>query len=403
MRLEVKTVIKVEEKYKCCGCSACANICPMQCIFMREDEEGFLYPSINEEKCINCNECENVCPVLNQKEEKITEQVGYIVQIKDEKIRQESTSGGAFTAIAQYVIRKNGVVFGACYDQDFQVIHDYAETEEDLAKFRNSKYVQSRIGSTFQKTKQFLDEERLVCFSGTPCQIEGLKRYLKREYENLITVDVVCRAVASPLVWRKYLNMHKKKCFIEIKKILFRDKKKYGYQYSTMSIYGKNDELLYYNGIDTDKMLRAFFSNICDRPSCYQCSFKKRYRESDFTIWDCFIVSKFESSMDDNKGTTRFLIHNLKGEKIFKELKEELISKEVNADVLTKDIKEMFSSVSMNPKRREFFEIAENIEGLFENFFPVGCINYLEKSMRKICFYLGIYRYMKKIYGCFLK
>ena len=403
MRLEVKTVIKVEEKYKCCGCSACANICPMQCISMQEDEEGFLYPSINKEKCINCNECENVCPVLNQKEEKITDQFGYIVQIKDEKIRQESTSGGAFTAIAQHVIKNGGVVFGVCYNRDFQVMHDYVERKEELGKFRNSKYVQSEIRNTFQQAKHFLDEGRFVCFSGTPCQIEGLKRYLKKEYENLITVDVVCRAVASPLVWKKYLNMQKKKCFGEIKKILFRDKKKYGYQYSTMSIYGENNKLLYCNGIDTDKMLRSFFSNICNRPSCYQCRFKKRYRESDFTIWDCFIVSKFESSMDDNKGTTRLLIHNSKGKEVFKELKKGLISKEVNADILVKDIKEMFTSVSMNPKRREFFEMAENREDLFEEFFPVGCMNYLEKNMRKICCCLGIYRYMKKVYGCFLK
>lgn len=168
-------MIEIKNKKNCCGCSACYSICPKNCIEMKADEEGFLYPNVNKDLCINCGLCEKVCPIINKAEEKVFEQEGYLVQNKDGKIRKESTSGGAFSAIAKYILDRKGVVFGVQYDENLNVGHSYVENESDLNLYRNSKYVQSKIGETFKQAKNFLDEDRWVCFSGTACQIEGLK------------------------------------------------------------------------------------------------------------------------------------------------------------------------------------------------------------------------------------
>ncbi len=391
-------MIELKEKKDCCGCGACMNICPKKCIEMKSDEEGFLYPIFDSTLCIDCGLCETVCPVRNVCPDQKKYQTGFVVQHKDSKIREESTSGGAFTAIAEYVISQGGVVFGASYDKDFMVEHSRADTEEDLAKFRNSKYVQSNTKMTFTETKKILNEGRLVCYSGTPCEIEGLKYYLQKDYSNLITVDVVCHGVPSPFIWEKYLDMQKKNLG-SFKNVLFRDKY-FGYKYSTMSFFNNNGENIYAYGIDTDPMTRAFFSDICDRPSCYSCVFKKRYRISDFSLWDCYNVYDFDKSMDDDKGTTRILIHSEKGRKIFDEIRESLVAKEVDSDILTKGVREMTHSVNTNVKRVEFFNDANKMSGadLFEKYFPKTMKTRIERNLRIILCKIGIYSWAKRTF-----
>lgn len=200
-------MITITKKQDCCGCTACSNVCSKNAIKMVADAEGFLYPKINADLCNNCGLCEKVCPIINKVNETVTKQHGYVVQNKDSKVLKESTSGGAFTAIAEYVIKKGGIVFGAAFDNDFRVIHTSAESVSDLRKFRNSKYVQSDPNDTFRQVRSILKTGRLVCYSGTPCQIEGLKSFLINDYENLITIDVVCHAAPSPLIWEKYKSL----------------------------------------------------------------------------------------------------------------------------------------------------------------------------------------------------
>jgi coenzyme F420-reducing hydrogenase beta subunit len=363
---------------------------------MKEDEEGFLYPVISEKQCIKCNLCEQICPELNVFTDIPKKQRGYLVQIKDEAIRKESTSGGAFTGIAQYVLRNGGIVFGATYNADFQVVHTYIEKEEDLYLFRNSKYVQSKIGDVFSQIKVFLQHDRLVCFSGTPCQVEGLVHYLKKNYANLILVDVVCHAVPSPRVWNTYLAIQRNKYGNGITNICFRDKY-YGYKYSNMVIYN-NHQVCYHLGIESDMMLRAFFSNICDRPSCYACSFKKRYRVSDFTLWDCFEPEEF-STVLDAKGTTRVLIQTSKGEALFEQIKDSFTCVEIDADQLVQNSREMFFSVPMNPQREQFFKDLNNlkIEEFHKKYFRITSKIHLERFIRLISYKLGIYTKVKKI------
>lgn len=384
-------MINIVKKSDCTGCTACKSICPQKCIEMKRDEEGFLYPQVDKEKCINCGVCEKVCPVKNAgKTEK--KQKAYVFQNRDDKIRRESTSGGAFTAIAEWVIRKNGVVFGVQFDEDFKVVHGKAEKLEDLAKFRNSKYVQSEVGNAFLDVKEYLENGRMVCFSGTSCQIEGLKSFLRKDYDNLILVDVVCRAVPSPLIWEKYLSL-KKKENEDINNIRFRDKF-YGYKYSNFAIFNQENKVTYHKGVESDPYLRAFFSNICDRPACYECKFKKLERESDITIWDCFHVEKYDSKLDDDKGTSRMLVNSEKGQKVIEELATENTVVEIGVKEATDGFLAIFQSVKRNERREAFFEDANRLENreLFEKYFPDTMKVKVERMARVILVRSGIYK-----------
>ena len=183
-------MLQIINKEDCCGCSACVQICPKCCISMYEDNEGFLYPEINKDICVNCHLCENVCPVLHQGNPHQTLRT-YAAKNKKEDIRSQSSSGGVFSLLAEYIIDRGGVVFGARFNEKWEVIHDYVEVKEGIAAFRGSKYVQSQIGDSYKKVEFFLKQSREVLFSGTPCQIAGLNYYLRKKYDNLLTVDLV--------------------------------------------------------------------------------------------------------------------------------------------------------------------------------------------------------------------
>ena len=399
-------MIRLNEKKDCCGCGGCSNACPVHCIQMKADAEGFLYPEVDETTCIDCGLCERVCPVLRAGEDVPFSQAAYLLQYKNEKVRRQSTSGGAFTAIARYVLDRGGIVYGAAFDDRLRVHHTSAVSPKGLQIFRNSKYVQSDTEKTFTQVRDHLRAGRLVCYSGTPCQIEGLLSFLEpagtegsREelLDRLVTVDVVCHAVPSPLVWERYLEMQREKLGAEIADAKFRDKH-FGYNYSTMTLLDDSGEERYVQGIDTDQMLRAFFSNICDRPSCYDCAFKKRYRKSDFTIWDCYPVYAFDKKLDDDRGTSRVLIHSDKGRRIFEEVRQRCRVLEVEPDRLTAGVREMFHSVDSNPRREEFFEDAACMEArtFFNKYFPMTARVKLERTARIVCYRTGVYALAKR-------
>ena len=193
----------MENKKDCCGCTACVQVCPKQCILFKEDEEGFLYPEIDQTICIDCGRCDLVCPVINPYENRKPIKT-YAAKNKDECIRKKSSSGGIFTLLAEQTVKEGRCVFGARFDDNWDVVHDYEETINGLAKFRGSKYTQSNIGNTYRQCKEQLKQSRKVLYSGTPCQIAGLNHFLNKDYHNLITVDFVCHGVPSPKVWRLY-------------------------------------------------------------------------------------------------------------------------------------------------------------------------------------------------------
>lgn len=371
-------MIQIINKEECCGCWACENICKHGCIEMVEDNEGYRYPKVNLVQCINCGLCDNVCPVKKPLIKDENNDIrSYLVQNRDVAILQESTSGGAFSAIAKWVIKQGGVVFGAAFSQNNEVLHIEVARYEDLHLFRNSKYVQSLINDTYKLAETRLKEGRYVCFSGTPCQLQGLLKYLRKPYEKLITVDVVCRAVPSPLVLRKYLQMQQR--YYRFTNIKFRDKY-HGYKYSSMSLTGGDKE--YHEGIDTDYYLRSFFSGINIRPSCTMCKFRSINRNTDFTIWDCFDVYRFNKAFDNDKGTTRMLVHTSKGNTILREIVEDLKVCEIDLVQATKGVKEFEISPFANSLRNSFFGDLEKMdpEACFIKYFPITIRNRIEKE-----------------------
>ena len=216
-------MLEIINKSNCCGCHACYNACPQNAIIMRKDELGFRYPVIDQEKCIECGLCKKVCPVLNKK--KINNQpIAYACINKNDNVRRESSSGGIFTLIAEKILDLNGVVFGAQFDEKLNVSHAYVENKEDLYKLRKSKYVQSDIKDSYKKAKEFLDDDRFVLFTGTPCQVEGLYSYLRKDYNKLYTQDIICHGVPSPAVWKKYKEDVEKQKHMKVVNMNFRDK-----------------------------------------------------------------------------------------------------------------------------------------------------------------------------------
>ena len=384
--------IKIEEKDLCCGCTACYSVCPKNVIRMVRDNEGFLYPEVDKEKCVNCGMCKKVCPILNKAKLNEFKPKAYLFQNSNEEIRKDSTSGGIFTAIGEFVIKNNGIVYGASFDVTFAVNHIGIESVADLSKFRKSKYVQSNQNNCFKEIKQYLDNGKLVCYSGTPCQVGGLRAYLRKDYENLILVDIMCHSVPSPLVFEKYKGYILKKMNAnKILNINFRDKNKYGYKYSMMTV--ETDNGIYSQGIDTDPYLRAFFSDTSVRPSCYNCHFKTMKRVSDLTIWDCFNINEIDKSFDDDKGTTRVLVQSEKGEKLLENLDNARL-KELDINVATKKVKEMTNSVNYNSKRKEFFENI-NDDNVFEKYYPTNFKTKINSFVRKTLAVTGVYSSVK--------
>lgn len=389
------------EKENCCGCAACAAICPKSCIDLVPDDEGFLYPECDMDKCVHCHLCEKVCPVSNQIQETETRQYGYAVQNKNHTVLMESTSGGAFTAIAEQIINLGGVVYGASLDESLSVRHIGVDSIEQLWRFRNSKYVQSYVSpECFRNIKTELGEERYVLFSGTACQIEGLVHYLGEKHEKLILVDVLCHSVPSPLVFEKYVEWQQHKQGTRITSVRFRDKY-YGYTYPTMNVAADKQKHTYHCGAESDPYLRAFLSGICSRPSCYSCKFRKRYRVSDFTLWDCHDPGRYSKELDNNCGATNVLIQSEKGKKIFNQISDNIVAVEVEPDLLVKDgAGSMRSTIALNKSRQEFLKDAAELHGdeLFLKWFPVTRKTKLKHGMRVVLCKMGMYNFMKKVY-----
>lgn len=337
-------------KKNCCGCSACAESCPVNCIKMKRDEEGFLYPEINHELCINCGKCNMVCPFQNNKIGDDGEKNCYVAYSADVKTRKESSSGGVFTELAKRVIADNGVVFGAAFDKNFKVVHTSAEDEKGLSVFRGSKYVQSEIGSAYGQVKTMLEKGKTVYFSGTPCQIKGLKTYLGKDYDNLITQDIICHGVPSPLVFEKYLDFIDK----DIKQVSFRHKK-YGWHYFSMLIKGRKKHI---KRLDEDVYLRLFLDNTTLRPSCYDCLLKKEGGCADITLADCWNMATIGAKTpDDDKGLSLVIVNTEKGQYLWDSIGQKCLNKDkVDTDRAMSSQSAINTSVSPNPKRAVFFE-----------------------------------------------
>lgn len=303
-------MIEITQKEHCCGCSACVHICPKHSISFQEDKEGFLYPKVDLETCIDCGLCEKVCPIINQDSEREPQKV-FAAKNNDETIRLKSSSGGVFTLLAEKIIEDGGVVFGARFNENWEVVHDYTDTIEGLEQFRGSKYVQSTVGESFKQAEMFLKAGRKVMFTGTPCHIAGLKKFLRKDYKNLLAVDFVCHGVPSPLVWRMYLkeeiNRYGKE-ITAVEDINFRDKNT-GWKTYSLSI--KLADNIIASSVFTDNnYMRAFLSNLSLRPSCYSCPAKSGKSGADITIGDFWGIENVLPELDDDIGMSVLVNYN---------------------------------------------------------------------------------------------
>lgn len=338
---------------ECCGCAACANICPKHCISMKADKEGFVYPNVDDSLCVNCKRCHQACPVLNKHTRKIEILDSYVIQNRNSKIKRESTSGGFFSVIANYVIELNGVIYAPIFNKNMEVEHKEITTIKEVNLARGSKYVQSKIGECYKKVKDKLKKGRIVCFSGTPCQVEGLIKFLGESPENLITIGVVCHGVPSPKVWKKYLLEMEQKYKKKIEFVNFRDKT-LGYHRSGIKIYFEDGSSKVMT--PPDIYLSTFFAEICSRPSCYQCKFKDLGRISDFTLFDAWNSEDEEVGLD-NQGATNVFINSKAGIRIFEKVKTDLVYKKVDYKQAVKDDGIMvLNSAIENPNRSKFFQ-----------------------------------------------
>lgn len=341
----------------CTGCGTCAQICSVHAIDMRASSEGFLYPFIEPDTCVGCNVCEKRCPVLHPPTAHSTQIETYGCINKNEQIRNDSSSGGVFSACAEYIIDTGGVVFGARFDADFSVVHGYAQTREELAAFRGSKYVQSTLGNAYADCKRFLESGRCVLFTGTPCQIGGLKAYLNKEYEQLYLMDMICHGVPSPLLWKKYVVYRAEQANSPVRRIAFR-RKDCGWKRFSVAFSFEN-AAEYRATLDKDSYMQLFLRDVCLRESCYACSFKTEHRVSDITVADFWGVESVCPEMFDDKGTSLVLVQSAKGKRLLEAIKSGLRIKEVSMTESVRFNSSYVKSVQRPRLRDTFFQDLE--------------------------------------------
>ena len=348
---------------RCTGCGACVAICSRNCIKLVPDQEGFRYPVIDADRCVHCQQCERVCPLLQ--EPSVHEMpMAFAAKNRSMAIREASSSGGVFTALAEAVLNKGGVVCAAKYDTNFSVVHDFARSVQDLVQFRGAKYAQSKTEHCFPEIKRLLRDSVTVLFVGTPCQIAGLSAYLGRPDENLILVDMICHGVPSPKVWQRYLNeRNKTDAPRSVLKSVNQRCKESGWSYYKYSV-----EMTYADGYrycmlqGQDWFMRGFTENLYLRPSCAQCHFKGLQRCSDLTLGDFWGIWNLAPAFDDNRGVSLLLIHSPAGNQIWNDVRNQFDVVPFSAeDSIMANPSAQNSSVP-HQKRMEFFSRLERSE-----------------------------------------
>ena len=338
-------MIRITDKSKCTGCTACVTSCPVQCIVMRRDRQGFDYPVANPDICIGCGKCESVCPVINPAEP-VKPFATYAVKIQENL--SGSSSGGVFPYIAGKVLDEGGVVFGAVLNDDMTVGHAEAETVAEVEPMRGAKYVQSDLYSVFEDAKMYLSQGRKVLFTGTPCQIAGLKSYLGKASEDLLTVEVACHGVPSPGLWAKYVEALGRKHKGTITSVTFKDKSRSWMHYDFVVENASGRFAVPY--VD-DPYMALFVQDMIVRPSCHECPARFGRSGSDITLADMWTVGKVAKELDDDKGTSLVIANTAKGMSAV----DGLDKREVPFDAATEGNGGFAASAEIPQRRDEFF------------------------------------------------
>lgn len=346
-------------KENCCGCSACFNACPTHAITMHPDEEGFLYPVIDQSECVDCKKCVEVCPINSGKNYK-TARVPkfYAAKHISEDVLMKSTSGGAFTAVSDVILKDGGVVYGADFDADFRVVHSRAGNEEQRNRMRISKYVQSDLDDIFLRVREDLKNHRNVLFTGTPCQVAGLRGFLGDSplVKNLYLCDLICHSIPSPLVWKDYKDLLEKEYGGKITEVRFRSKT------VDWNRDNSNESFLFQtsnsNQIHSDdRFYELFFeAKTIMRPSCEVCRYTDIQRVSDVTIADYWGIEKYAPEWLDTKGVSLVMVNTAKGAKLFEKCSQALITEERSAKESLMEQQRLSEPVKFPKNRKEFWD-----------------------------------------------
>ena len=375
--------LKDYEKHLCCGCGACAAICPKKAISLVPDQLGFEYPQIDKNKCINCNLCEKVCRFSTKSKEKSALKA-YIAASKDLNTLLSTTSGGVFTEIAKIVIQNNGIVFGASFGTDGDNIilqHDAVDTEKELHNLSGSKYMQSSVLNCYLKIQSILTTGRIVLFCGTPCQVDGLYGFLQKNYDNLFTADIVCHGVPSVKLYNDYLLFLKKKYKAHQIEFKFRDKRLNGWAHGAVITIHKPNGSIKKKKIPykMSSFYMTFMKSKLIRKSCYSCPYVNGNRKADITLGDYWGINKEHPEalkenggmIDEDYGVSCILVNTDKGNKLIEMCKDHLNIYNTTSEKIMKNNQALCYSASI-PKDREQYVQAylqhgyEGVEALFQ-------------------------------------
>ena len=299
------------EKENCCGCSACFAICTKRAIQMKEDFKGYLYPEINTDLCIECNLCEKVCPLKHEVTNDKFVKKAFGVKNKNTDERMRSSSGSVFIEAAKYILGQSGIVYGVKMQPDLKVEFDRAGTLEEARAFQGSKYVQSIKGESYKNVKEDLQKGKTVLFTGTPCEVAGLKKYLGKAYDNLYAIDIICHGVPSQQFLDNYMKGQEMRHKSKLREMIFRDKK-YGWRHQKISMVFENDKN-YHLPIWEDEFYRLFTGNYILRDSCYSCRYSNMNRVGDITIGDFWNINNVDETFEDSLGVSSVLVNTERG------------------------------------------------------------------------------------------
>ena len=403
-------MIQLTNKTDCCGCDACGDVCAHGAITFKTDIEGFRYPEVDPQRCTDCGLCERVCPVINIKELKKNDAPTPLHTLaainRDMTVRWDSTSGGAFSALADNILREGGYVGGAVYDDNFLVRQIVSDQPADLPRLRSSKYLQSNAEGFYRAVRGAVKTGKPVLVCGTPCQMAALRRFLGRDHDNLIIIDFICRGVNSPKVYRAYLDSLEKRYGSKVVYVKAKNKE-LGWRNLTRKVTFANGRS-YYGIHMQDDFRRGYHTNVFCRPSCYDCRFKGFPRMADITIGDFWGIEKIDKNLDNNVGTSMILLNSHKGEAYFEKVKDRLEYRETPFESILSGNQALKKSITPAKINREaFFEDLDkhDFDYVSEKYFPLSQLTASRKSRikKRLKPYARLLRYMRLNPLCWIK
>ena len=375
-------MITIDKKENCTGCSACANVCPKSCIRIVPDEEGFGYPVVDHQLCIECDLCVKTCPIINYCNELSPQRIVGLRNKDDEELLR-SASGGVFPALAEYVVNAGGLVAGAVWNKDFSVSHQMCDNIKDAQAFRGSKYQQSHIGQIYREIKKCLQANRLVLFTGTPCQVAGLKHFLRKPYDNLFTCDLICHGVPSPKVFQSYVAHIEQKYNRSIIDINMRDKT-FGWDNSGVRVKFSDGTSIFRNK-DTNLFNAMYSVHYATRPSCHHCVYANFHREGDLTIGDFWTVKTWQPEFFYPKGVSVAIVNTPKGRILLEAIEKNFYVVESDEEEILQN--NLYQSAPPSSARARFFQVylQNGYERAIRQFLDYGRMNQIKGFFRKVC------------------